>query len=244
MKTTIIVPTLNELKGTQIILPQIKPEWYDQLIVVDGNSTDGTKEWCLEHGYTVFSQKRKGMWNAYKEVFEAGIITGDIVITFSPDGNSVPELIPLLTQKMAKGFDMVIVSRYKDNAKSYDDTKITGFGNHLLNGMINVLSGGKYTDSLVMYRAYKTSIVSKLGFNSEVPSLYKELIKLSSLMSWEPSLSIRCKKNKLLVDEIPGDEPPNITLNGKRRQNWIVHGFVLVSQILYEGGFGWTFRKS
>jgi glycosyltransferase involved in cell wall biosynthesis len=243
MKITLIVPTLNELKGTQTILPQIKPEWYDQLIVVDGNSTDGTKEWCLEHGYSIFLQKKKGMWNAYKEVFEAGIITGDIVITFSPDGNSIPELIPQLVEKMANGYDMVIASRYMGNAKSYDDTKITAFGNHVFNAMINVFSGRRYTDSMVLYRAYKTNIVQELGFLGEVPLIYRMLLRLTCLVSWEPSMSIRCKKKKYSVCEIPGDEPANITLNGKRRENWFIQGFILGSQILYEGVLGWTIRR-
>jgi glycosyltransferase involved in cell wall biosynthesis len=243
MKTTIIVPVLNELKGTQTVLPQIKPEWYDQLIVVDGNSTDGTREWCLKNGYFVFRQKEKGMWHAYQEVFEAGIITGEIVVLFSPDGNSIAELIPPLTKKMAEGYDMVIVSRYKDTAKSYDDTRMTAFGNHVFNAMINIFSGRKYTDSMVLYRAFKTNLYRELGFDRPMPFVFKEMLKLTCLVSWEPSMSIRCRKNRYSVCEIPGDEPANITLNGKRRANPFIQGFILGTQILYEGIIWRIFKK-
>jgi hypothetical protein len=58
-------------------------------------------------------------------------IEGDVVITFSPDGNSIAELIPELVNKMKEGYDMVIVSRYLNEAKSEDDDIITAFGNWL-----------------------------------------------------------------------------------------------------------------
>jgi hypothetical protein len=50
------------------------------------------------------------------------------MMTFSPDGNSVPELILQLRIKMEEGYDMVIVSRYLGEAASEDDDSITGFG--------------------------------------------------------------------------------------------------------------------
>ena len=124
MRVTIFMPVMNEEQGCEKIIPQIKKEWYDQMIVVDNNSKDKTVEVCKNLGAEVISQKGKGLNAAYREVWP--LITGDIVITFSPDGNSVPEKIPELIEKMKEGYDMVIASRYKDDAKSYDDTILTG----------------------------------------------------------------------------------------------------------------------
>ncbi|HKO07880.1 MAG TPA: hypothetical protein VJ487_09205, partial [Alphaproteobacteria bacterium] len=58
MKVSLVALTLNEVEGVKAILPRIRPEWYDQLVVVDGGSTDGTLEWCRAHGYEVFVQRR------------------------------------------------------------------------------------------------------------------------------------------------------------------------------------------
>ena len=55
------------------------------------------------------------------------LIEGDVLITFSSDGNSIPKLIPPLVEKMREGYDMVIVSRYKEDAKSDDDDFVTAF---------------------------------------------------------------------------------------------------------------------
>src|SRR6266446_7392803 len=95
MKTTLLVCTLNEIAGMKIIMPQIKREWCDQILILDGNSTDGTVEWARANGYEVYVQKERGLRRGYREVWP--LIKGDIVITFSPDGNSVAErIVPLI----------------------------------------------------------------------------------------------------------------------------------------------------
>ena len=58
MKTTLLIPTLNEINGMKAIMPQIKKEWCDQILILDGNSTDGTAEWARENGYEVYLHKQ------------------------------------------------------------------------------------------------------------------------------------------------------------------------------------------
>ena len=125
MQVSLLVMTLNEIDGMQHIMPRINKNWVDQIIVIDGGSTDGTIEWAREKGYEVYIQKQKGFRHAYVEALP--LIKGDIILTFSPDGNSIPELIPKIINKMKEGFDMVIASRYFGEAKSEDDDIITGF---------------------------------------------------------------------------------------------------------------------
>lgn len=61
MKVTLLIPTLNEIDGLKNTLPRIKKEWYDQLLVVDGNSTDGTADFARSQGCEVLMQKSKGL---------------------------------------------------------------------------------------------------------------------------------------------------------------------------------------
>ena len=229
MKTSLLILTLNEINGMKVIMPKIKKEWCDQIIILDGGSTDGTIEYAEKHGYFVYVQKKKGFRHAYCEVLP--YIEGEIVITFSPDGNSIPELIPDLIRKMGKGYDMVIVSRYLGQAKSYDDDPITGFGNKLFTKTINLLHGAKYTDAMVIFRAYKKQLIYDLELNQEEGFAKAEKI-FRTKISWEPLLSVRAAKRKLKIGEIPGDEPPRI--GGERKLKVLKWGAAYYFQFLRE----------
>jgi glycosyltransferase involved in cell wall biosynthesis len=229
MKTTLLVFSLNEINGLKAIMPKIAKKWCDQIIIVDGGSTDGSKEWAEENGYEVYVQKKKGLRYAYSEVWE--YIKGDIVITFSPDGNSIPELIPNLIQKMENNYDMVIVSRYLDGAISYDDDIITKFGNWFFTKTVNFLHGGNYSDVMVMYRAYRKNLAYELDMNKEDPYLLPEKLFFTTI-GWEPLLSVRALKKNMKIGEIPGDEPERI--GGERKLQIIRWGAAYYFQFIRE----------
>ncbi|MEL6721699.1 MAG: glycosyltransferase family 2 protein [Pseudomonadota bacterium] len=229
MKTTLLVMTLNEIEGMKVVMPQVDRSWVDQIIVVDGGSTDGTVEWAEQHDYEVYVQKKKGFRHAYTEVWP--LIRGDTVITFSPDGNSIPSLIPDLIDKMENGYDMVIASRYLGDAKSEDDDMITGFGNWLFTCTVNLLHGGHYTDAMVIYRAYRTALAKELDLHQETSYALAEKLFFTKI-SWEPLLSVRAAKAKLKITEIPGDEPPRI--GGERKLKIIQWGCAYYFQFFRE----------
>lgn len=229
MTVTLLVMTLNEIDGMKEIMPQIDPSWVDQIIIVDGGSTDGTIEWAREQGYEVYVQKQKGFRHAYTEVWP--MVTSDAVITFSPDGNSVPELIPALTEKYSDGYDMVIASRYLPGAGSEDDDPVTAFGNWLFTRTINVLHRGRYTDAMVIYRIYGTSLPENLGLLDDGPFKVPERL-FSTKISWEPLLSVRAARRRLRIAEIPGPEPERI--GGDRKLQVLRWGAAYYWQFLRE----------
>ncbi|MBF0385997.1 MAG: glycosyltransferase [Candidatus Omnitrophica bacterium] len=229
MKTTLLIPTLNEIDGMKAIMPKINREWCDQILIIDGQSKDGTIEYAREQGYEVVIQKKMGMRHAYMEALP--YVKGDVILTFSPDGNSIPELIPACLNKMREGYDMVIVSRYAEGAKSYDDDPITAFGNKLFTTMINLVHGAKYTDAMVIYRAYRTSLIRELDLDKDLS--YETAEKLfSTRISWEPLLSVRAAKRKLKCADIPGDEPRRE--GGERKLQVIRWGGAYMFQVFRE----------
>jgi len=207
MKTTLIVPTLNEIDGVKVIMPKIDPTWVDQIIVVDGNSTDGTIQWLQNHGYYVLIQKKPGIRNAYFEALP--IITGDIIISMSPDGNCDPDIIPKLIEMIGEGYDLVIGSRYLGDAKSQDDTLVTAFGNWLFTRTINILHGGAYTDAMVIYRAFTKNLVYDLDLDNNVSYQLPERL-FRTVISWEPLMSVRAAKARKRIGEVAAGEPPRL----------------------------------
>src|SRR3989338_2739082 len=112
---------------------------------------------------------------------------------------------------MKEGYDMVIVSRYMQGAKSHDDDFFTSIGNFLFTKLVNLFFRAKYTDVLVIFRAFRKDILKKINLDA------KEDIDLQ--------LSIKCAKNKLKVSDIPGDEPKRI--GGERKISIVGSGFGL-----------------
>ncbi|MBN2407383.1 MAG: glycosyltransferase family 2 protein [Elusimicrobia bacterium] len=227
-RITLLVFTLNEIDGMKEIMPRIDAGWYDQVIIVDGGSTDGTLEYARSNNYPVHVQREKGLHRGFMEVHD--MIEGDIIVTFSPDGNSIPELIPRLTAKMKEGYDMVIVSRYKGSAKSYDDDAVTRFGNWMFTKLINLLFNAQYTDAMVIFRAYRKDLVKDLDLDKEETYLPEKWFFTS--ISREPVLSVRCAKKRLRTAEISGDEPRRI--GGKRKLQIMRWGLAYFFQILRE----------
>lgn len=228
MKVTLLVPTLNEIEGMRVIMPRVKREWVDQILIADGNSTDGTVEYAREQGYDVVVQSRPGIRYAYIEAMPHTI--GDVVITFSPDGNCVPEVIPELVAKMREGYDMVIASRYYQGLKSEDDDAITAFGNWFFRNLINLLHGAHYSDPMNIFRAWKKQLMYDLELDREESHLPEKWF--GTTVSIEPLLSIRVPKAGLRYTEIAGPEPARI--GGKRKLQIIRWGGTFLAQAVRE----------
>jgi glycosyltransferase involved in cell wall biosynthesis len=225
---TLFVPVLNEIEGMRQLLPAIEPGWIDQILVVDGGSTDGSLEYAASLGCDTYLQKRPGLRFAYSEAWP--LIRGRTVITFSPDGNCPVEGIPRLVTAMRDGYDMVVASRYLGDATSDDDDVMTGFGNWMFTTVINRLHGGRYTDAMGIFRAYRTDLYYELGLDQE--SAYSVERLLGTTLGIEPLLSVRAAKRRMRISEIPCSEPARI--GGERKLQMFRWGGAYMLQVFRE----------
>jgi glycosyltransferase involved in cell wall biosynthesis len=214
LTTTLLLPTLNEIEAVQVVVPKIKRQWVDEIIVVDGGSTDGTVEFLRHMGIKVLSQDRGGYGRAM--AYGLSQAAGDIIVEFTPDGNSIPEDIPRIITKVIDGYDLVIGSRYMKGARSDDDDWLTALGNRLFTLAVNLLFRARYTDVLVGFRAYRRKAALKLDLDA--PGL-----------SWPCQSSIRFARAGLRVAEIPANEPSRI--GGQRKMRPFKTGWEIVKLI-------------
>lgn len=223
------LPILNEIEGLQAIVPQIDKTLFHEIIAVDGGSTDGSIEFCQSNGIKVLRQPSKGMPDASEYALKN--TTSDIIIIFTPDGNSLPESLPEMCQKMREGYDMVIASRYLDDAVSHDDGIVTSLGNKVFTGLVNFIFRSKYTDVLVAYRGYKRSAIEKMRLDKHTEEhwLRKRFFYMNG---WELGSAIRAAKLKLRVTEISAHEPKRI--GGKSKLSILKNGSGSALQILHD----------
>ena len=217
MSVIVFVLTLDEIDGVSEIMPKIKKEWADKIILVDGGSTDGTIEKAIELGFEVIHQKNKGEGNACRVGTDA--TDSDFVMFFSPDGNDVPEDIPKLIQKTKEDYDIVHISRFGKNSISDDANWLDRFGNNMFTFLVNTFFGGNYTDALNGFRIIKRS-------------LWNELKTDAQYLNIEQQTCIRLAKLKIPIFEIDGREPKRI--GGERKMRPLTTGAQLSYQIIKE----------
>ncbi len=215
---SIIVFEINEIDGMRAMMPLIRKEWYDELIVVDGGSTDGTIEYCKDNGYDYFIQKERGVGAALNEAVRK--VSGDIIIIYAPDGSFEPEQIPIITHKIKEeGYDLVNVSRYMNRNRSHDDNIATGFANWLFTRVTSIMFPFKFTDFLYTYLGFRRDLISALDIDN-------------GERTWGQILLLRAIKKGLKIIEIPGTEHKRI--GGEVKVPKIRAGWAIVRTLIDE----------
>ena len=217
MKSALFIPTLDELDGMRRVVSTIKKEWVDEIIIIDGGSTDGTVEKSREMGFKVIKQKIPGYGGAVLTGIEES--TGDKIIIFGSDGSNETSEIPQLVEKSLEGFDQITISRFGKTSINEDAGIIDGFGNKIFSFVTNIIFGGKSTDTLSSSRLFTRKAILEIKLN--------EL----SLCAVE-QISARGMKRKQRFYEIIGNERARI--GGERKMHRVPTGAALVALIIKE----------
>jgi len=189
MRISVIIPTYNEKKNIEILIPKIERLLQNrfkndfEIIVVDDNSPDGTSNSVIKlnkkygNARVVVRKDRKGIGNALKEGYNNA--KGDLIISTDADLSFDAEDILRLVQKIEEGYDFVVGSRhiYKNYYEKPDfQTKIKGFVSKYGNIMVRVLSGVDIGDFSANFRIIKKSVWNRLKISDNTNSMLLEMI--------------------------------------------------------------------
>ncbi len=215
---SLVIPALNEAHGLRAILPRV-PRIVNQLIVVDGGSSDATVEVVREitpHA-TVIRQTGRGKGDALK----CGIAAADsqIIVTMDADGSMNPEDIHYFVAELLAGMDFVKGSRVLPRAGSDDFTWLRRAGNAALTRFGNLVFGCRYTDITFGFNAYWRQSIDHLG-------------ELADGFEFEIQAALRATGVGMRTSEVPTYE--RARLGGASKLNPLTDGLAILRIILSE----------
>lgn len=218
MKISVIFPTRNEEGCIGRVLREVPREIVDEIIVIDGHSTDRTEEEAkaeLRPSDRFVMQKGKGYGGAFREAFD--IATGDVIIMMDADGSHDPKDIPAIVDKVERGYEYVMASRYAPGGRSDDDTFIRWFGNRFFTWLTNAVHSTRVTDSLYLYTAITREGLNKLNLKTDGFEFCTEIL-------------VKAHRAGLKFAEVPAVERARFA--GKSKVNAFWHGLKILRMIL------------
>jgi len=176
---TVIIPCLNEEQGIRSVLESM-PEFVDEVIVVDNNSTDRTHDVAASLGAKVIHEFERGYGRSYKRGFANA--TGDVIVTLDGDHSYPVDAISyLLEAYLHLNVDFLNASRFpvRDSKAMSLKHKI---GNLILSLTMSVLFFRWVRDSQSGMWVFRRSILSEMKLVSDGMA-FSEEIKIEALKS-------------------------------------------------------------
>jgi dolichol-phosphate mannosyltransferase len=177
MKTSVVIPTRNEEGMIKEIIEGCRP-YADELMVVDGHSTDKTREIAEAAGVKVILDNGKGKGAALR--YAATVVTGDIIVFIDADGSHDPRDIPKLVEPIIKGeADHVSGSRLIGGSSELHggfDECFRLMGSSFITACINWRFKVILSESQNGFRAIKTDVINQLGLEENITTIEQEMI--------------------------------------------------------------------
>ncbi|MBF0506644.1 MAG: polyprenol monophosphomannose synthase [Nitrospirae bacterium] len=201
MKTLIVIPTYNEGSTIERVLNTTLEAIEGDILVVDDNSSDATKELVRNFFDTgrVFMLERPsklGLGTAYIYGFRWGLSRGyDLFFEMDADNSHNPAALPWFLKELRGGYDVVVGSRYLHHTISvvgwdFKRLLLSKFGNWYAATLLGLK---QFTDLTSGYRCYTSKALKAIGL---------EKIK-SNGYAFQIEMVYRSHRKGLKVAEMP-----------------------------------------
>ncbi len=175
-KVSVIIPTMNEEQSIGLVIDEVRAALGSrdyEILVVDTNSKDRTREIATGKGAVVVDEPRRGYGRAYKSGFERA--TGDVIATLDADMTYPASEIPRLASMLeSQGLEFITTNRFADMEKGAMGLKHR-VGNWLLSTTASLLFRVKVRDSQSGMWVFRKDILPRLELVSDGMALSEEI---------------------------------------------------------------------
>lgn len=180
--TTLLIPTLNEDETITEVITSFQDEGVENILVVDGDSSDATRALARKAGAEVITQdgtgKGAGFRQALPHIDTKYFVMVDGDATYRADG------FEYIVSNLRDGYDEVLGNRFaemEDGAMS----RLHKFGNRMITLIFSLITRTNVKDLLTGYRGYRTSVAKSLPLSEDRFGIETELTAQTVLSGYE-----------------------------------------------------------
>lgn len=203
-EATVVIPTLNEVKAIGRVIEEVLSVGVprENVVVVDGGSTDGTVEVASSYGVRVVRQEGRGKADAVRTGLK--YVRTPYVVVMDGDYTYPAKYIPKLLEVLREGgCDLVVGARvFGEGSQGV----LFRFGNRALTAFFDLMFGVRLRDVLSGMYAARLSEMRRVDFEmkgfsveSEVVAHFASLGRVCEVpIEYRPRLDPKAKKLRVL----------------------------------------------
>jgi dolichol-phosphate hexosyltransferase len=157
----ILIPTLNEEATIVQLIKDFRSEGFENILVIDGHSSDNTRQLAEENGAKVIVQEGKGKGQAVQEAFQ--LIEEPYTVMIDGDGTYLASDVHAVLQPILDGRADHTLGNRMANFESGAFTRLNLAGNRVLNKLFGFAYGIWLEDILTGYRGFTRHVIKNLS---------------------------------------------------------------------------------
>ena len=184
----VLVPTLDEAETIGDVIDGLRDHGYENVLVIDGGSSDGTVEIARDHGARVEHQTGSGKGRAIREALS--LIDAEYVLMLDGDGTYRPADAEAMLEPLREGrAGHVIGNRFAD-MEADAMPRLNQVGNRLINRAFALVHRRNLVDITSGYRAFTMESVESFRLKSTGFGI-------------ETELAVECVKHDVRTEIVP-----------------------------------------
>lgn len=187
-EVSVLIPTLDEAETIGEVVDGFREQGFENVLVMDGHSSDGTPEIAAKRCARVEVQSGDGKGQAVREALS--LIDTEYVLLVDGDGTYRASDAPAMLDPLLTGDAEHVVGNRFANLEAGAMTRLNKFGNRLINWAFQAIHGEDFGDILSGYRAFTLDSARKIPLSAEGFGI-------------ETELAVECVKNDIETAVVP-----------------------------------------